>query len=441
MGSENANGDGSLRHVRWFVVAMVVVGGALPLVLYWLMLGSVAAVTPQRAVELLRRDPNTAVLLDVRKPEQFSAGHIDGAVNWALEELLSVSDADKMPPRFRGKTLLLVCDVGATSCLAARHLAGAGIEPAVNVRGGIQEWIHSTRRRDGEIYERWRNASDQVEPFPFRESPCLEQALAVIAFFLIKPIYTLIALMLVILLWRSRSPDLTALRWAMIFFFLGENACAANYLALKETSYLLEYLHSYGMLLCFGFAAYAVFEGLDRRVLMLSDPERRCAALPLCGSCIKHADVPCGLKRMFYFILPVMIVLSATLPTADWQDTSYNTLVFGQLYNYAHLRIYQLFENGYCATAAILMFTLSLLMLAFEREGAVAKAKIAFAAGLGPFGFGMLRMLLGSAYDENRVWYLFWEETTELLFILGICFVLWTFRRRLLPALVPARHD
>ena len=47
----------------------------------------------------------------------------------------------------------------------------------------------------------------------------------------------------------------------------------------------------------------------------------------------------------------------------------------------------------------------------------------------------MLRMILGGAYDQNRVWYLFWEETTEFLFILGICFVLWTFRRKLLPEL------
>jgi hypothetical protein len=221
----------------------------------------------------------------------------------------------------------------------------------------------------------------------------------------------------------------------MISFFVGENFCGLNYLIFGENCVLLEYLHSYGMLLCFGFSAYALFEGFDRRILMLSDPDRRCAALSLCRSCIKSTDVPCGLKRMFYVIIPLMIVLSVMLPTANWQDTSYNTLIFGQLYNYAHLRIYQLFENWYCATAAIVMFTLSLLMLALERENAVAKAKIAFAAGLGPFGFGMLRMILGGAYDQNRVWYLFWEETTEFLFILGICYVLWTFRRKLLPEL------
>jgi rhodanese-related sulfurtransferase len=427
--------DGSLRYVRWIVVGIVLIGGVAPPVLYWLILGGVATVTPQRAKELLRQEADATLLVDVRESDAFSAGHIDGAVNWPFHQMLAMRPLDEIPPQYRDKTLLLVCDVGLTSRLAARHLAAAGAAQAVNVRGGIQEWIRSATGPDGDVFDRWRTAPGKVEPFPFRESLCFEQAAAVAAFFVIKPIYTLLSLMIVIVLWKSRAPDLTALRWAMISFFVGENFCGLNYMAFKETSLLCEYLHSYGMLLCFGFSAYAVFEGIDRRILMLSDPDRRCAALGLCGSCIKYTDVTCGMKRVFYVIIPLMIVLSIMLPTADWQDTSYNTLIFGQLYNYSHLRIYQLFENWYCATAAILMFTLSLLMLALERENAVAKAKIAFAAGLGPFGFGMLRMILAGAYDQNRVWYLFWEETTEFLFILGICFVLWTFRRKLLPEL------
>ena len=42
-------------------------------------------------------------------------------------------------------------------------------------------------------------------------------------------------------------------------------------------------------------------------------------------------------------------------------------------------------------------------------------------------------MILGAAYDQNRVWFLFWEETTELLLVLGTCCLLWIFRRGLFP--------
>lgn len=42
---------------------------------------------------------------------------------------------------------------------------------------------------------------------------------------------------------------------------------------------------------------------------------------------------------MFLVLTPALIVLTLLLPTADWQDTSYNTLVFGSVYNYGHLRV------------------------------------------------------------------------------------------------------
>ena len=45
----------------------------------------------------------------------------------------------------------------------------------------------------------------------------------------------------------------------------------------------------------------------------------------------------------------------------------------------------------------------------------------------------MLRMLLGAAYDQDRVWFLFWEEATELVMAMGVCGLLWIFRCSLLP--------
>ena len=420
------------RSVRWIVTGIVLLAVAAPLVLYWLLFGHVPTVTPQRAKELLRQQG--AALVDVRRPEEFSAGHVDGSVSWPLDQILGTTRPDQVPVQFRGKTLLLLCDVGMATRWAAWHLGRVGVGRAFNVRGGIQEWLRSVPGPKGEVFDRWRIGPDRVVEFPFRESPFFEQALAVAAFFCIKPIYTLISLLLVIVLWKSQSPDLAALRWGILCFFLGENACAVNVLVLEETSYLCEYLHSVGMLLCFGFTAYAVLEGIDRRILMLSDPKRRCAALGLCGECIKYnQEVPCGLKRTFYMIIPLGMILALMLPAADWQDNSYNTFIFREFYNYGHLRVYQQFENWFCPAAAVLLFGTSLLVLALKQDNAIATAKITFAAGLGPLGFGTLRMMLGGAYDQNRVWYAFWEETTELLFLLSVAFVLWTFRRTLLP--------
>lgn len=436
----------------WIVTALVAVGSLAPLIGYGLVFGRIATVTPQEAKQQLRAAEESVALVDVRPTERFQAGHIDGAVNWPLSAILATQSPHDVPAPLRGKTLLLVCDVGMASRQAAWYLERCDI-PAKNVRGGIQEWIRSAaieqpRRMprapdqiltwlqddvppQGGAFDRWRIGHDRVVEFPFRRSPILEQAAAVIAYFFFKPIYMALSVVIAIALRRSRAADLVALRWGMIFFFLGEAACAVNYFGYCETSYLWEYLHGLGMLISFGFVVYALLEGIDRRILMLSDPDHRCAALALCRGCIKHGEPACGLQRVFLVLTPALLVLALMLPTADWHDNSYNTLVFGSVYNYGHLRVHQQFENWWCAAAAIAMFAATIVILVGKRENPVAAAKVAFAAGIGPLMFGMLRMILAGAYDQNRVWYLFWEETTELLFIFGVGLVLWLFRRSL----------
>ena len=149
------------------------------------------------------------------------------------------------------------------------------------------------------------------------------------------------------------------------------------------------------MFVCFGFLAYAVLEGIDRRILGLTDPERRCAAVRLCGACVKSAPVPCGLKRAFYLFIPALMIVAMMIPTADWRDNSYNTLIFGEPYNYGHLRVFQQLEDWYCPAAAVVMFGASLAILLFKRRDPIGPAKIAFAAGFGPLGFGMFRHAAG----------------------------------------------
>jgi thiosulfate sulfurtransferase len=421
----------SSQRTSAIVAALIFVGITLPLAGYWVLYGRISTVLPQEAQQLLADSPASVVLVDVRSPESFAVGHIVGAVEWPLEKILLAARQDQIPPPLRGKTLLMLCEVGVASRVAVAHFNQAGLGQAINVRGGIQEWMRCNPQHDSRPGH-WRTPAG-LGSFPYRDSPPAEQALAVLSYFFIKPIYMFLSLVVVALLWRSTASDLVALRWGMIAFFLGEAACAVNYFGYKETSYLWEYLHGAGMFVCFGFLAYAVLEAIDDRLLGLSDPQRRCAGVRLCGACCKTADVACGLQRAFYLFIPATMAVAMMVPTSDWHDTSYNTTVFGHPYNYGHLRVFQQFELWYCPAAAVVMLAASLVILLCKRRDAIGPAKIAFAAGLGPLGFGMLRMLLGAAYDQNRVWFLFWEEATEFLMVFGVCCLLWIFRHGLFP--------
>ncbi|UCF17849.1 MAG: hypothetical protein JSW59_10360, partial [Phycisphaerales bacterium] len=100
-------------------------------------------------------------------------------------------------------------------------------------------------------------------------------------------------------------------------------------------------------------------------------------------------------------------------------------------YNYSYPVIRQQFEILYCPIAAIAMLVTSLLILFLKKENPLPLAKITFAAGMGPLGFAILRMIFTGTYSHNLMWSDFWEEITELLLVVGACVVLWIFRHRL----------
>lgn len=89
------------------------------------------------AVDAVRLMNQGAVVLDVRKPEEFATGHIVNSKNVAKDTL----DADaKLLNKYRNKVVLTVCDNGLNANRAANALRKAGIEQAFSIRGGIAGW-------------------------------------------------------------------------------------------------------------------------------------------------------------------------------------------------------------------------------------------------------------------------------------------------------------
>lgn len=73
-------------------------------------------------------------VLDVRQPEEFQAGHIEGAKLIPLNQL--PKKLDSLP---RDTEILCVCRSGSRSGAAVRQLTSAGFT-AVNLSGGVMAW-------------------------------------------------------------------------------------------------------------------------------------------------------------------------------------------------------------------------------------------------------------------------------------------------------------
>jgi hypothetical protein len=283
------------------------------------------------------------------------------------------------------------------------------------------------------------SSSVEISSFPFRASPASEQWIAVIAAFIVKPIYMLGAFALIVILWQRRARDLVALRWSMIFFFVGETFCWINILFFDEQSIPLEYLHSYGMVLCLAFLTFALIEGMDRRIARFSDADAKCALLGLCRGCAKYKPVPCALHRLFALEILALAALAVMPLNVTLQDAPYTTRIFGVLHLYAHPIANQLYELRFNPAMAIVLLTVSLVLLQMGKDPGLMRAKIFFAAGVGFWGFAFLRLALFTFYRDNLVWFAFWEEATELILVASIGCVLWIFRAALWRA--DAAHE
>jgi molybdopterin/thiamine biosynthesis adenylyltransferase/rhodanese-related sulfurtransferase len=94
---------------------------------------------PEQLTERLRGDGPVA-LVDVRDPDEYRDGHIDGATNISrgfLEFRIGSTVSDPATP------VVVYCQTGLRSLLAAKALKDLGYATVINLKGGYQKWAQS----------------------------------------------------------------------------------------------------------------------------------------------------------------------------------------------------------------------------------------------------------------------------------------------------------
>ncbi len=87
-----------------------------------------------RALEARSRMDAGAILVDVREPQEWAAGHVEGARHLPLAQL-----GQRQRELPVGRPVITVCRSGARSARAATLLAGQGREVS-NLDGGMRAW-------------------------------------------------------------------------------------------------------------------------------------------------------------------------------------------------------------------------------------------------------------------------------------------------------------
>jgi rhodanese-related sulfurtransferase len=89
-------------------------------------------ITPERAAELIKAG---ALLVDVRRPYEWDAGRIAGAIHIEINDL--AASAESLP---RDRPVVFYCRSGSRSALAAAAFRQAGWQ-AYNLDGGLFAWV------------------------------------------------------------------------------------------------------------------------------------------------------------------------------------------------------------------------------------------------------------------------------------------------------------
>lgn len=116
----------------WLIGIALISGGAL---LWPNLQRRGSRVSTLQATQMINQ--GKAVIVDVRDPAAFAAGHLRDAKNIPLKELSNrVGELDKS----KSKAVIAVCQSGAQSAKAASQLKKAGFAEAVSLDGGVAAW-------------------------------------------------------------------------------------------------------------------------------------------------------------------------------------------------------------------------------------------------------------------------------------------------------------
>jgi rhodanese-related sulfurtransferase len=93
-----------------------------------------ASISSQDLIRLMNQG---ALVLDIRKPDEFEQGHVNGAKHLASDQILKASDNFK---RFKDKPVVVYCESGSLAAAAVRQLNEQGFTKAFTLRGGFASW-------------------------------------------------------------------------------------------------------------------------------------------------------------------------------------------------------------------------------------------------------------------------------------------------------------
>lgn len=93
-----------------------------------------ASLPMPEAVSVMQQE-HAPLIVDVREPDEYAAGHVPGAINVPLGQV-----GEWAQDRPKDEAMLVICQSGRRSLKASQELAARGFTRVTNVEGGFRAW-------------------------------------------------------------------------------------------------------------------------------------------------------------------------------------------------------------------------------------------------------------------------------------------------------------
>jgi rhodanese-related sulfurtransferase len=103
------------------------------------ILATVPTVTPDALLQRRSQPDPSLLLLDVRTPEEFAAGHVPGARNLSHDQLAAHLD-ELQAAKDAGQEIVVYCRSGRRAASALQVLRAAGFRKLAHLEGDYQGW-------------------------------------------------------------------------------------------------------------------------------------------------------------------------------------------------------------------------------------------------------------------------------------------------------------
>jgi phage shock protein E len=101
---------------------------------------TIETISPAEVADLLAAPPDGLVVLDVRTPDEFTAGHLPDAINLDYQ---AAGFADDLGALDREVPYLLYCRSGNRSAQAREMMRGLGFVEVYEIDGGMSAWAEA----------------------------------------------------------------------------------------------------------------------------------------------------------------------------------------------------------------------------------------------------------------------------------------------------------